>query len=182
MPRTVPARLDALETHRLGLTRLVASLPAGAARRQPSPRAWSLAQLLDHLHRIDRGLHLDGLVASPVVWATSGARGALICAVLALPVRIPAPPGAASVMPSADPDLDATVVAWAALRRRWAECLGAMRPEDERRIAFRHPIVGPLCVPEALAFVLAHHRHHDAQVRRTLHALGLASATPTPSP
>lgn len=174
MPRSVRAALDALDAHRLGLTRLVAALPPEVARRKPDPHAWSLAQLLDHLLRIDRALHLDGPPAGPVVRSTSRARGLAIRGVLSLPIRIPAPPGAASVMPAPDPEPAATMQAWAALRQTWRERLGTA--DAERRVAFRHPIAGPLCLPDALAFVLAHHRHHDAQVRRTLRALGLDPA------
>lgn len=159
-----------LEAHRDRLSALAWSLPDATLRRRPAPGAWSLAQLLDHVVRIDRGLDLDGGRLGRIAAATSRARGGLICAVLALPVRIPAPPGARAVMPSADPDPEATLEAWADLRSGWSERLGASTAEAT--VAYRHPIVGPLSVPDALAFLLAHHLHHDAQVRRTLAALG----------
>ena len=58
---------------------------------------------------------------------------------------------------------------WAETRRRWS----AADPADDA-VVFRHPIAGPLAWPDALAFLLAHHRHHDAQIARTLRALGRA--------
>lgn len=170
------ALLDALDAHRDRLTHLIASLTEADVRRRPAPRAWSLAQIADHLLRIDRGLRLDGPDAGRFVRATSGARGRLICAVLALPLRIPAPPGVTSILPSPDPDPAETLAAWAALRQTWRV------PLDPATVAFRHPLVGPLCGPDALAFLLAHHRHHDAQVARTCAALSLACDSPTPSP
>ena len=176
------ALLGALDAHRDRLTRLVASLPEAAVRRRPAPRAWSLAQIADHLLRIDRGLCLDAPPAGPLVRATSAARGRLICGVLALPLRIPAPPGVAHILPGPDPDPAETLAAWAALRQTWHA------PADPTAVAFRHPIFGPLCAPDALAFLLAHARHHDAQVARTCAALGLAAAlgldcgSPTPRP
>lgn len=170
------ALLDALDAHRDRLTRRLAALPEADVRRRPAPHAWSLAQIADHLLRIDRGLRLDGPAAGPVVRATSPVRGRLICAVLALPLRIPAPPGVTSILPGPDPDPVETLAAWAALRQTWRV------PLNPAVVAFRHPVVGPLCVPDALAFLLAHHRHHDAQVARTCTALGLACGSPTPCP
>ncbi|HEX8298879.1 MAG TPA: DinB family protein, partial [Rubricoccaceae bacterium] len=173
-PRRLVAALDA---HRLGLTARVAARPSDVVRRRPAPHAWSLAQLLDHLLRIDRMLQFDGPQAGALVRATSRARGLVVRGVLALPVRIPAPPGASAVMPAPDPDPTETADAWATLRQVWRARVAVLTPSDRHRVAFRHPIAGPLCLPDALAFVLAHHRHHDAQVRRTLLALGLDATT-----
>ena len=66
-------------------------------------------------------------------------------------------------MPEADPDPEEMLRQWDALRRAWMKRLSTARPDTA---AFRHPIVGSLALPDALAFLLAHHRHHDAQVRR----------------
>lgn len=165
------ALLDALDAHRGRLSRLIAGLPAADVRRRPAPRAWSLVQIAEHLLRIDRGLRVGGPPAGPLTRATSPARRALIAGVLALPLRIPAPPGVRHILPGPDPDLAATLGAWAALRQAWRRQIDAADPDA---VVFRHPVVGPLCGPDALAFLLAHHRHHDAQVARTCRALGLA--------
>ena len=162
---TAPDLFGALEVHRTALVARLDALPPGAVHARPASGGWSLAQVADHLVRIDRAVRLDGPPAPAWARRTSRARAAAIRGVLALPVRIPAPPGAGSVLPAAAPDYAATRDAWAALRGLWREALADAPPEA---VAFRHPLAGPLVVRDALAFVLAHHRHHDAQVERAV--------------
>ena len=156
--------LRELETHRAGFTRLLDGLPSDIVHATPSAGAWSLAQIAEHLALIDAGLRLGGPKMPAAGWATSRARAAALRAVFALPVRIPAPPGAEGVMPSANPR-------WPEVRERWAATRAGWRGAEVRcagRVAYAHPLLGPSLLRDALAFLLAHHRHHDAQVRRTL--------------
>ena len=112
----------------------------------------------------------DGPPISAASRATSRLRSTGIQAVLALPLRIEGPPSAAYVMPSPSPRWPDVRERWAALRSRLAD-VGRPAPGA---VGFAHPIAGPFLWDDALAFLLAHHRHHDAQVRRTLAALGHA--------
>ena len=161
---TTDALLRDLEAHREALTRLLDGLPADAVHARPSPGAWSLAQVAEHLALIDAGLRLGGPKLSAAGRATSPARAAALRAVFALPIRIPAPPGAEAVMPSESPS-------WPEVRARWAATRAGWRGAPARsagRVAYDHPLLGPFRLRDALAFLRAHHRHHDAQVRRTL--------------
>ena len=157
------ALLKDLERHRTAFAERLDGLDPEVVHAAPRPGAWSLAQLAEHFARIDAGLDLDGPPAAPLARATSRARASLLCAVLSLPVRIPAPPSARGVMPSADPRWPTVRESWATLRAGWS--VGAVKPG---RVAYRHPLLGPFLLDDALRFLRAHHRHHDAQVRRTL--------------
>jgi len=159
-------RLDALAAHRAEVTARLDALPEAVVHAAPAPGAWSLAQVAEHFVRIDGFLRLDGPLASPLVRATSGARRRALCGVLALPIRIPAPPSARAVMPTAAPRWPDVRDRWAALRAGWRDASPATGA-----VAYRHPLAGPLLLDDALAFLLAHHRHHDAQIRRTLRSL-----------
>ena len=159
--------LNALDAHRVEVTARLDALPESIVHAVPSPGAWSLAQLAEHILRIDGGLQIDASPAPLWVRATSPVRSRLLCRFLSLPIRIPAPPSAAGVMPSAEPRWADVRQRWAVMRARWRSALE--RPEV---VAYRHPILGPFLLEDALAFLLAHHRHHDAQIRRTLTALG----------
>ena len=165
---TAAALLSALEAHRLRVTARLDALPDAVVHASPGPGAWSLAQLGEHLCKIDAGLEVVGLEASRAVRTTSRARSAVLQGVLSLPVRIPAPPSADGVMPSASPQWPEVRERWAVLRSRWSVLEGA----PSGRVAYRHPIFGPFVLEDALAFLLAHHRHHDAQIRRTILAVG----------
>ena len=163
------ALLDRLDAHRSRVAGLLDGLPAEVVHRRPAPGAWSLAQLAEHFVLIDAGLAPDGPPAPPWARATSAVRCGAIRSVLALPLRIVGPPSAQYVMPSDDPR-------WPDVRARWAALRAGWRRASPVRgaVAFGHPIAGPFLWNDALAFLLAHHRHHDAQVRRTLRALGHA--------
>lgn len=156
--------LHALDAHRAALTARLDASPEAVVHASPAPGAWSLAQVAEHLLLIDSGLQFDGPPASPLVRATSAVRSAGVQAVLALPLRIPAPPSARSILPGADPRWPEVRDRWAALRAGWVSALDGA---EAGRVAFRHPLAGPFLLDDALAFLLAHHRHHDAQVART---------------
>ena len=160
--------LGALETHRLALSARLDALPPEAVHARPASGGWSLAQIVQHEYKIDRGLMLDGPRASAPVRRTSGVRGGVLSAILSLPLRIPAPPGTERILPDEAPDYAATRDAWAELRGLWRQRLPGVAPHA---VAFRHPLFGPFVLRDALAFLLSHHRHHDAQVTRTIRAV-----------
>lgn len=163
-PRTLRL-LDALDAHRTAFAAFLDALPEAVVHAAPAPGAWSLAQLAEHLVRIDAALELDGPPASALARATSGARSRALAGILSLPIRIPAPPSAAGVMPSADPQ-------WPEVRTRWADVRTDWRTASaDGGVAYRHPLAGPFLFEDALAFLLAHHRHHDAQIERTRRVL-----------
>ena len=167
MTRRALRLLDRLDAHRAAFAARLDGLPESVVHARPAPGAWSLAHLAEHLLRIDGGLQADGPPISAASRATSRLRSAGIQSILALPLRIEGPPSAAYVMPSEAPRWPDVRERWAALRRDW-------RTQSPRpgAVGFAHPIAGPFLWDDALAFLLAHHRHHDAQVRRTLAALG----------
>ncbi|WP_420456426.1 DinB family protein [Rubrivirga sp.] len=158
--------LHALDAHRAAFTARLDALPEAVVHASPGPGAWSLAQIADHLARIDGLVRPDGKPAGTLARATSRARGRAMAAIISLPVRYPAPPGAGRILPEAAPRWPEVRERWAGVRTRWHTA-----EPGEDAVALRHPIAGPLLWDDALAFVLAHHRHHDAQVRRTLAAL-----------
>ena len=161
--------LDLLESRRLALTARLDALPDDLVHRAPAPDAWTLAQIAEHFVRIEQTLRLSGKPATPLTAVTSGVRNAFMKGLLALPVRLPMPTGAASrIAPSPDPRWDEVRAEWELLRSEWREVLPTLPP---RTVVFKHPIIGLLPVPDALEFVLAHHRHHDAQIERTLAAV-----------
>lgn len=158
--------LDRLDAHRAAVSARLDGLPEAVVHTRPAPEVWSLAQLAEHLLLIDGSLSADGPPASVIGRASSRVRSTGIQSVLALPLKIKGPPSAAYIMPSASPRWPEVRERWAALRADWR----TWTPEPGA-VAFPHPIAGPFLWDDALAFLLAHHRHHDAQIERILAGL-----------
>ena len=161
----VAHQLDALEAHRVRFSRQLNALDPAIVHASPGSGAWSLAQIAEHLLLIDRELGFDGEPSSWLGSIRSRVGSVALRSVLSLPVRILAPPSAQSVMPSESPSWPEVREAWDSLRSSWRTALSDVSPDA---IVYPHPLAGRLCREDALAFLLAHHRHHDAQVQRTL--------------
>lgn len=162
---------EALEAHRRALSSRLQSLPPAVVSAAPGPDAWSLAQIVDHIVRIESSVRPEGRDGSRIEVLTSPVRAGMVRAVLVLPIRVPAPPGATHIFPEATPDLDARLEAWANRRDAWREVLDAAQPHELDRMVLKHPLAGRFRWPDTLRFLLTHHRHHDAQIERTLAAV-----------
>ncbi len=162
---------DALDAHRVALAARLRALPTSVTSTSPRPGAWSLAQIVDHFQRIESSVRPEGRDGSRYEVLSSPARAGLVRGVLALPVRIGVPPGADAIRPADAPDLDAGLDAWAARRQSWRDALDGATAADLDRMVVLHPLAGRFRWPDTLRFLLAHHRHHDAQIERTLAAV-----------
>lgn len=126
---------------------------------------------MDHIVRIESSVRPEGRDGSRVEIVSSPVRSGLVRGVLALPIRIQAPPGAPEILPADAPDLDALLDVWAARRDAWRDVLETATPAALDRMVLLHPLAGRFRWPDTLRFLLSHHRHHDLQVERTLAAV-----------
>lgn len=169
------ARFDVLEAQRHAYLDVVRPLSEVARARKPSADAWSLNELIHHLLLIDAGVLQDvrrAFERSPMSsGATAALRFGLLRRILALPVRIPAPPAAEGVMPRNTPDFAMLSAEWQRVRRELAALLDTATPERVQTAGFRHPIFGRFTLCDSLAFVEAHHAHHRPQLNRLLAAV-----------
>ena len=159
-----------LERQRGALLADVGGWPAAAVAYRPTADAWTAAEVLDHLVRVERGIlaaAAQGL-ASP---QRRGVRDRLGCAFIDRlfrsdrRVRVPASV-AAQVAPRPGPDLAAVRADWDAARGDLARFLAALRPGEGRGGVFRHPVAGWMGVPEVLRFFWVHAHHHGFQLAR----------------
>ncbi|MFN3597566.1 MAG: DinB family protein [Rubricoccaceae bacterium] len=176
MIAALASRHAALAARREAFLNALEGLPADVLARAPAPGAWSLAQLAEHLYRVEEQVvagaeRARARPSSRGLPALPRLRAAVLRAVLRLPVRIPAPRGAGAVLPSDAPDMPAVAAAWRALDARRERAFGTMDAAWLRRPAFRHPLLGLMPPHDALAFAAQHFDHHVAQLRRTLEAV-----------
>jgi hypothetical protein len=61
---------------------------------------------------------------------------------------------------------------WVKNRERLFSLLDSLQPDQLSLGVFRHPVSGWMTMPQALAFLSAHIRHHEYQLDRLKSAIG----------
>ena len=181
LPR-LRAQLDGLATRRAGFEGDTRSLSDAQVRFRPAERAWSIAEVAQHVLQVERevtkaamkpGVARRGRKRVPREWVGM----ILFLAVVKLNFRIRVPQKVAGrVTPAADPDMDALWSEWRELHDKLERHLETVSEEDLGDMAFKHPIVGPTSVRGMLPFLTQHFDHHMRQVRRIRRSAGFPSA------
>lgn len=174
MSTNLRQQLDRLETQRIALFSRVDDLDDDTLNRSPAEGQWSIIQVLSHLATAEKlslvgirkkladrsGLHKAGIV--------EGLKSLVLTVALRLPLRIKAP-ARSSTVPERQ-DLEATRREWDEVRADWRETIDSFPPELVDQTIFKHPVVGPLNIAQALRFMYNHVDRHSKQIDRILHA------------
>lgn len=161
------SRFDAIAHRRQRLLDHLGTLDDAALRYRPTPGAWSLLQVAQHLVLLER-LVLKAMIRDPRPgvrrrwWHSIGAR--MVAFVFRHGFRVPAP--TRKVVPLEDTPLEESARQWADLRAELHTFLEAATPERAQALGWRHPVSGPLDVYGTLDFLATHHDHHLRQVER----------------
>ena len=166
-----------LETQRTVLWSAVGLIPESLRDRRPDPDAWSVAEVLEHLHRVERGI--ARLIARTLERAGTDAieleheEGSVLGSLDALdlldrsrPLSAPEP-----VMPRGE--LTA-VQAMAALMESRDALVSALKSGDGLalgRITHHHPLLGQLNLYQWVLFVGQHEARHAGQLHDTVRRL-----------
>lgn len=139
----------------------------------PSPVAWSFADVVEHLELVEKhllaALARDPDVTRPRRWSRwRRLRWIGLRVALKAGVRFTAP--TELILPTRELQWHALLARWEDQRRALEEWLRASDPKIHPRPRFRHPFIGWLDVPEAIAFAADHLEHHLRQVARIEHA------------
>ena len=160
-------RFDAITQRRSALLDHLRGLDAARLRYRPTPAAWSLLQVAQHLVLLER-LVLKSALRDPRAgvqrrwWHAIGAR--MVAFVFRHGFRVPAP--TRQVVPAGETSLDETARQWEELHAELAAFLESATPERAKALGFRHPVSGPQDLYGALDFIAQHHDHHLRQVAR----------------
>lgn len=164
-----------LDTVRATLARLVDTAADERLARAPAPGAWSGAQILEHLGKVEGATAkmLEGVFAraldaglaredddAPVIHALD--RYASDEGVLR---RLEAPE---RLRPSAEPDAAACWASLVAVRERTYRAYATVDGRALTRVSAPHPLLGPLNGYEWLLFLGKHEERHVGQLRRTI--------------
>lgn len=129
--------------------------------RKPSPTAWSLTEVVQHISLVGAGMLATARPAVRGIPFGGWAKSALLRGVLRSRMKIRAPVAAIIPQPGITwNDARANLVQ---SNGRWSEFIeGATFNET----GFRHPFVGALRPTETAAFLVEHFNHHMRQVDR----------------
>jgi uncharacterized damage-inducible protein DinB len=186
MPDPIPAMqviLGSVERDREALYASVADVPPESLDARPSPDAWSVGEVLDHLHRVEAGVAKllavrvsKGRAAGTLLPARSETEEDLAAAIAHFEARTAATTGRRLVAPetvrpqagrSREELLDALRASRAALLAAIAD--GA--EYDLTAVRHPHPALGDIDLREWILFLGRHERRHVAQIEAVKRAL-----------
>lgn len=174
MPKSLAARLDAMEARRDALLAGLASRSPERLAFRAGGKGWNALDVVQHLALVEEsvvGYARKKLLASPQPVPWNGRLRLLsLVAVLRSPIRVAAP--ATQVIPQETLPLDALSERWRAASAALRDVVLSLPAERKRSLFFRHPIAGPLDPSGTLVFLDEHVRHHEAQLARIARAPG----------
>jgi hypothetical protein len=167
------AAFASLQRRRGAVLAMVAGWPPARLHHRPAPDAWSAAEVLDHLVRVETGLLAaarEGVRAPRRVGLRDRLGLRVVLRVFRAGRRVRVPASAVVVLP--DPAVDA-----AGIPARWADAqaalgafLAALTPAQHRAGICRHPVAGWLSASGLLEFLDVHAEHHVPQLARLAEA------------
>ena len=167
MPPSVA--LSTLEQQKDEVLADVSAWSAARLAYRPAPTAWSAAEVLDHLVRVEREILAaaeHGLVAPHRRGVRDRVGVALLDWLFRSDRRVRVPTSVPEVLPAQDADLVTVRREWDAARRDLGRFLAALTPGQRGAGVFRHPVAGWMSVPQVLQFFWVHTHHHGFQLAR----------------
>ncbi len=161
------SRLDRIELRREEFLARVAELPEGARKIRPAASAWSPIEVIEHFVRAERdvmrGLFEPEYLKARVQGPRNKVLRLVVKAVLRFGIRVKVPVPA--MLPEGGSSLDELAERWRHNHGRVREFLESAGPADLATPYFRHPVSGPLTLPQSLDLIEVHMGHHDRQLR-----------------
>jgi uncharacterized damage-inducible protein DinB len=191
MPDFQPAMqavLDGIERDREALYASVASVPPEAIGARLAPDAWSVGEVLDHLHRVEAGVAKllavrvsKGRAAGTLLPARPETEEELAAAIAHFEGRtaaITSRPLVAPEMvrPQAEGSKEALLDALRASRAALLAAAADGAAYDLAAVRHPHPTLGDMDLREWIVFLGRHERRHVAQIEAVKRALAEGSA------
>jgi hypothetical protein len=162
--------VDYLSRERAALLAAVASVPADHLDRQPAPDAWSVGELLDHLHQIEAGS--ARLLAGRLAKAREAGLGpetsseSVLDCLASFPIK-DGPPRQAPEMVRPRPGTRAeeAMAGLQASREMLLEVLREGDGLDLGSVTAHHRVLGEIGIYEWCVFIGQHEERHERQIR-----------------
>ena len=169
--------VEYLDTSRTELLDAVHAVPPEQRDRRPTPESWSVAEILDHLYKVEAGS--SNLLAKRIARAKEAGLAAeretssLLSCMDAYRIedrtrKLAAPE---IVQPRTDVSADAALAELVAAGAALVEALREADGYDLTMVTATHPRLGEINMYQWAVFIGKHELRHAAQVRATLDAL-----------
>jgi uncharacterized damage-inducible protein DinB len=159
--------LDALQNEVLST---VADVPPEALSQRPNPAAWSVAEVLDHLIRVETSLvriMRGNLTRDHRTSMISRLRNAFVQVVMYSPIRVRMPTSVSYVAPrDCANDVETLARQWRKARQELKDFLAMLSDEQLEKGLVKHPVAGWMSAHDCVAFSRAHLHHHTYQLAR----------------
>ncbi|MBA9079459.1 DinB family protein [Rufibacter quisquiliarum] len=162
-----------LEEQRQFLSQWVSAASPAKQETKPAPDKWSAAQVLYHIGFIEQKVleELQRRLASQKPLRPTSLktwyRSVVLKLFLRLPLKFKAPKVVREVPSVAH--VPAVLEQWQKTRVQLRALLEQFPVDLLNKEIFFHPIAGMLTLPQTLAFLHQHHRHHIPQLKKLLH-------------
>jgi hypothetical protein len=170
-PRT-DEMLRHLDANRVVLRAAVDSVPANRREIRPSPERWSVAEVLEHLVRVEESLvrilsaKLSEAKAAGQLrpQADTSPIAGLLSHDRVIDRRRPVTAGE-RVLPRGELDSTAALTAIETARQKLRELVTSLDGLDLAAFTFPHPVLGPINGYQWFLFIGSHEARHAAQIR-----------------
>jgi uncharacterized damage-inducible protein DinB len=164
------------EAARNTLLGMIASCPKEQQGKKPSPEAWNMIQVAEHLFNAEQGilpqLKKYGKGEGKKAGLSASFRSTLLSLFMRSPAKIKVPKAAAGIEPKGNLDFESLNNSWNALReniREWAVNYPTGRLGH---YVFKHPVAGLMTPVQTMQFLEDHIAHHIQQIERIKKQIG----------
>ena len=175
---------DYLSETRAALLASVEGAPPERLRARPAPGAWSAAEILDHVRKVERGVAtvlaraLGAAQRAGPERSTSSVTGSLDAFGVAIPTRLVSAPE--FVLPHADADPERALTGLVRSREELTAAIAALDGLALGEVRVPNAALGELDLYQWILFAGQHEARHTRQIRRTLDAVAAPARPPDP--
>lgn len=164
---TLLQRLDRIEQKRTALVARAASRDTAFLSTRPSPNAWSILEIIEHLILAEEDVFgtIDSLATRAAQPQTRGNRARYWLVMGLLRFRIPVQAPSQAMLPTGGQTLQALTKRWTINHAYLRQYVATLDRAGTHRAVFRHPVTGPLTVLQAVWLLEIHLDRHLHQIR-----------------
>ncbi len=172
------ARLERLNQELEDLLSYLSSFPSEKLKEKPSPKAWSVVEVMQHVmlaERLSVGYvrkkiqYPQGLKKAGI---ESKLRQLLLRIFLYSPIKFKAPEIVSEQKFSNEADFESLAKQWREIREQTGKLLAEIPPHLQQTNLYKHALAGRLPLDGMLQFFSGHFRRHRKQIKQTLKAVG----------